>query len=81
MANTKDMSAIQIIDYGVGMNPEQLQMLRSNEPTTSTMGTMDEKGTGLGLSFCRDYLRKAGAELIVDSAPGKGSTFTISIAR
>jgi signal transduction histidine kinase len=76
-----DSLAIQIIDYGVGMNAEQLRMVEGSEPTTSTMGTSDEKGTGLGLTFCREYLRKAGAELRIDSSLGNGSTFTISIAR
>lgn len=80
VADTKDTLAIQIIDYGVGMSPEQLRTLQGNEATTSTMGTNDERGNGLGLSFCREYLRKAGAELQIDSAQGKGSTFTIAIA-
>jgi len=79
--DTDEASAIQIVDYGVGMSAETLKSLQYNETTLSAAGTSDEKGTGLGLSFCREYLQKAGAELKIDSTQGKGSTFTISIPK
>lgn len=79
--HTNEASAIQIIDYGVGMSDEMLRSLEYDETTLSTAGTSNEKGTGLGLSFCREYLQKAGAELKIDSMQGKGSTFTISIPK
>jgi signal transduction histidine kinase len=43
----------------------------------NTTGTSYEKGSGFGLMLCRDLITKHGGELIVESEPGKGSSFTI----
>jgi signal transduction histidine kinase len=39
------------------------------------------KGTGLGLSICRDLVRQAGGNINVDSTPGKGATFHITLPK
>lgn len=36
-------------------------------------------GSGLGLTICRDLVRQMGGQLRVNSRPGEGSTFTVSI--
>jgi signal transduction histidine kinase len=76
---TDKASLIRVIDFGVGMNNDILKTLLGSQATKSSEGTNNERGTGLGLSFCREYLQMAGGELEIDSAPGKGSTLTISI--
>jgi two-component system NtrC family sensor kinase len=38
-------------------------------------------GTGLGLSLCRMLLSEMGGQIEVDSAPNKGSTFRILLAK
>lgn len=66
---------VSISDTGSGI-PEQ-QLSRIFEPffTTKKAG----KGTGLGLSISNEIVRNHGGEIRVESEPGKGSTFTVSI--
>jgi PAS domain S-box-containing protein len=63
-----------IIDDGIGMPPEVAEKVF--EPFFTTKST----GTGLGLSIVYRTLRENNAAITVDSAPNKGSTFTIYFA-
>ena len=64
---------VSISDTGEGMPPE----VRANifQPYFTTK----EKGTGLGLAICKNIVEEHGGCMLVDSQPGKGSTFTIQI--
>lgn len=45
----------------------------------STFGTNNEKGVGLGLLLCKEYTEKQNGNLWFESAPGKGSSFHLSL--
>jgi PAS domain S-box-containing protein len=66
---------VSIADTGSGM-PESV-MKHIFEPffTTKEAG----KGTGLGLSISYDIVKKHNGEITVESAPGKGTTFRVSL--
>ena len=75
-ARKSDAVEIQISDNGPGI-PEEIQQ-KIFEPffTTKTAG----KGTGLGLSLSYDIITKDHQGTIrLDSEPGKGTMFTISL--
>jgi signal transduction histidine kinase len=66
---------ISIRDSGVGMTKEVKDKLFRPFFTTKAKG----KGTGLGLSVSRKIVAAHSGELLVESEPGKGTTFIVSI--
>lgn len=68
-------ASIAVRDEGVGMAPEVVEHLFEPFFTTRAVG----EGTGLGLSVCWGIVRDHDGWLEVESAPGKGSTFTMVV--
>jgi signal transduction histidine kinase len=64
---------IRVEDHGCGIPPENLEKLFTPFFTTK------KDGTGLGLSICRKIASEHHGSLSVDSAPGRGTTFTLRL--
>src|SRR6185503_19826367 len=64
---------VTVRDTGGGIDPDILAKIWTPFYTTK------QTGTGLGLAFVRDIARDHGARLAVDSAPGRGTTFTLAL--
>jgi signal transduction histidine kinase len=73
-----DTLYLTIKDYGLGMSEETIEKVNAKQ-YYNTSGTAFEKGSGFGLMLCRDLLGKNNGELIIESSPGKGSSFTIRL--
>lgn len=67
-----------IKDSGIGIS-RSLQDQIFTPGNESIRGTWNEKGTGIGLMLCREYVAENGGKLWVESDPGKGATFYISL--
>ncbi len=65
------MLAVDIIDDGMGMTAEQQEQLFTPFFTTKI------KGTGLGLAICQKIVSAHRGMIMVQSEPGKGTTFTV----
>jgi two-component system NtrC family sensor kinase len=63
---------LDVIDNGTGM-PEEIQEKLFERFFTTKAG----KGTGLGLLVTREIIDQHGGTISVESAPGKGTTFTM----
>ncbi|GAG03114.1 unnamed protein product, partial [marine sediment metagenome] len=73
---TQTQAVCEISDDGPGIRPENLSKIFDPFFTTKPSG----KGTGLGLSVSYDLIaNKHKGELLVDSTPGRGSTFIIKL--
>ncbi len=63
-----------VSDNGVGMEPEIQQKL-----FTRFFSTKESRGTGLGLAVSHKIVLEQGGEISVESTPGQGSRFTVSL--
>ena len=70
-----NMVNVQISDTGVGIPPENLPRIFDPGFTTKGVGV----GTGLGLSICFKIVQDHGGNIDVETAIGKGSTFTVRL--
>ncbi|SNY60336.1 His Kinase A (phospho-acceptor) domain-containing protein [Arsukibacterium tuosuense] len=77
VAATESAITIAIKDTGVGIEKKHLQKIFEPFFTTKPVGT----GTGLGLSLSYSILQKHKANLSVESEPGEGSCFTITLPK
>ena len=79
LTEKNDRIIIKVTDTGIGMSAEDQKKLFKLDEFHSTTGTGGETGTGLGLIVCREFIKKHGGELIVESKTNKGSTFSFDL--
>lgn len=70
---------IVVTDTGIGIPQAALPELFQEFFRAKNAKALEESGTGLGLSIVKDLVERYGGEIQVDSAEGRGTTFTLSL--
>ena len=72
-----DAVEITISDNGVGIDPDKLELVF--KPLTRLHSTSEYPGSGIGLAIVRKIVGRHGGDVSVESTPGKGSTFRLTL--
>ncbi len=76
-----DMLQFRVVDTGIGMSPEQVQVLSRFEAFSQADGSTTRRfgGTGLGLRISNSFTELLGGALTITSEEGVGSQFTATV--
>jgi len=76
---TDNNMIFHVIDTGIGIKEESLSTLFNAFTQEDNSTTRSYSGTGLGLSICQHLCLLLGGHIKVQSSPGKGSCFTVTL--
>ena len=68
------LARLIVVDNGLGITPDDLEAIFN-----IFISRKGGRGTGLGLPVTRKIMEEHGGQILVDSQPGKGSTFTLEL--
>ncbi|MFK7779857.1 MAG: PAS domain-containing sensor histidine kinase [Candidatus Gracilibacteria bacterium] len=76
ISKNNDKIKFEVIDTGIGIPKDKLDILFNKfSQVESTMQRHNTSGLGLGLAISRNFIKKFGSEIHVQSIEGKGSNF------
>ncbi|MDR7123211.1 ATP-binding protein [Pseudotabrizicola sp. 4114] len=75
VSQDQGQAVIEVADTGTGMPPEILAHAMEPFFTARADGT----GTGLGLAMVYGFIRQSGGDIVITSAPGKGTTVRLTL--
>jgi signal transduction histidine kinase/CheY-like chemotaxis protein len=80
-APSPDEITFTVADTGIGVAAEDQERIFEDFAQIESALQARAKGTGLGLPLCRKLAHLLGGKVSVDSTPGLGSTFSLTIPR
>jgi signal transduction histidine kinase len=74
-------AGLEVSDTGIGIPKDELPLVfeRFHRVDPARTQSLTPGGAGLGLSIARQIARAHGGEIVAESEPGEGSTFTLWI--
>ncbi|GLV59736.1 hypothetical protein KDH_65610 [Dictyobacter sp. S3.2.2.5] len=77
LARSKDAVMVHVRDHGLGIPREQIERVFERFYRVTDLGQQAIPGLGMGLYIAAEIVKHHGGTITVDSAVGKGSTFTV----
>lgn len=74
-----DSIDISVVDRGIGISKSDQEKIFEEFYRSADTRVRRKKGTGIGLSIVRYIISAHGGSLSVDSEPGQGATFTVTL--
>lgn len=70
---------LRVRDNGPGIPAEEQERIFDSFQQVGRRLSQPQEGVGLGLAISRELARGMGGEIAVESEPGVGSTFTVTL--
>jgi signal transduction histidine kinase len=74
-----DRVRISVADQGIGMERDEVNRIFEKFYRTKRAEQSGEMGTGIGLSIVEQIVKSHGGSIHVESEPGNGSKFTVTL--
>jgi signal transduction histidine kinase len=74
-----NMVRFEISDTGIGIAPEQYEMVFTEFEQLDNSPTREYEGSGLGMAITKRLVEKHGGRIWLESAPSQGTTFYVTV--
>jgi signal transduction histidine kinase len=81
VADRGDSAAVRVRDHGEGIAPEETTRIFRRFYRVDKSRSQEVPGTGLGLAVTRHLILRHGGSIEVESTPGEGATFIVTLPK